>query len=68
MPSKITRTIYYTVDEAEKILGRGFSRSTLYRLAAEGKIPYRRPPAGGIRFAQEDIDQILADSHRPAVA
>lgn len=67
MPEKITRKLF-TVDEATDLLGPGFSRSTLYRLAAGGKIPYRRLPAGGIRFAQEDIDAILEDSHRPAVA
>lgn len=56
----------YTVAEAADALRMG--RSTLYRLAKAGRVAYTLDPAGRIRFTEDNIDQILADGHRPAVA
>jgi excisionase family DNA binding protein len=58
--------ITFTVDEAADMLGMG--RSTLYRLLKAQQVPHRVLPTGVKCFTQADIDQILADAHRPAVA
>lgn len=55
-----------SVDEAADILRMG--RSTLYRLIKQGRISHRVLPTGVKCFTQADIDQILADAHRPAAA
>lgn len=56
----------YTVKEAADLLS--MSRATLYRLIKKHRVPHRVMPTGVIRFAQADIDEILDDAHRPAVA
>lgn len=59
--------LVYSVEEAAEMLG--VSRATLYALVKAQVVPYRRiANVAGVRFTQEDIDQILADAHRPAVA
>lgn len=56
----------HTVEEAAEILRMG--RSTLYRLIKHKRVPHRVLPTGVKCFTQDDIDQILADAHRPAAA
>lgn len=57
----------YTVEEAAQALGIG--RSTLYRAIKAKKVPFRLLPGCSIvRFTQADIDQIVAESYRPAAA
>lgn len=56
----------YSVAEAADILR--MSKSGLYRLIQASKVPYRHLPNGFKALTQDDIDQILADAHRPAVA
>lgn len=56
----------HTVDEAAQKLRMG--RSTLYRLAKAGRVPYTVDPAGRIRFTQHDIDTAIEAGRRPAVA
>lgn len=57
----------YTVEEAADLLGVG--RSTLYRLIKAQQVPHRvMPGTGVIKFAETDIDTILEDGYRPAVA
>jgi len=59
--------LVYSVDEAAEMLG--MSRAKLYQLVKAQVVPYRRiPNVAGVKFTQADIDQILADAHRPAVA
>jgi excisionase family DNA binding protein len=60
------RAQIYTVEEAAGILR--MSESTLYRLIQRKRVPYRILPTGRRCFTQGDIDQILADAHRPAAA
>ena len=55
-----------SVEEAADILRMG--RSTLYRLIQENRVPHRVLPTGKKVMTQADIEQILADAHRPAVA
>lgn len=43
----------------------GFSRATIYRLVAEGRIPCRRLHGTGVRFAPEDVAEIERSSERP---
>jgi len=61
-----TRAQIFTVEEAAKRLRMG--GSTLYRLIKLKKVPYRILPTGRLCLLQEDIDQILADAHRPVAA
>jgi excisionase family DNA binding protein len=56
----------YNVEEAADLLGVG--RSTLYRLIKAQQVPHRVLPTGVIRFTDADIESVLADAHRPAVA
>lgn len=60
-----TERSVYTVNEAADILRMG--RSTLYRLIKENRVPYRRLE-NGVRLTNDDIDAILVEAHRPAVA
>lgn len=55
-----------TVEEAADALR--ISRSKLYRLIAEGKVPHRKVDGWGVRLTSDDVDEILADAFRPAVA
>lgn len=56
-----------SVEEAAEILDMG--RSTLYRLIKEHKVPHRVMPGTGKKFfTAADIEQIVADAYRPAVA
>ncbi len=54
-----------TVAEAAAVLDMG--NSTLYRLIRSASVPYRLMPTGVVRFAPDDIRQILADAHRPPI-
>ncbi len=54
-----------TVAEAAEVLGMG--RSTLYRLVQDHSVPHRRMPTGVVRFTPADIEQMLADAHRPPI-
>lgn len=56
----------YTVAEAATRLG--ISRSKLYELVAAGEVPHRRIRGAGVKFTAEDLDAILAEAYRPAVA
>lgn len=56
----------YTVDEAASILR--VSRSTLYRDIKFKRVPYRVNRNGKYMFTAADLDQILEDAYRPAVA
>lgn len=56
----------YTVEEAADLLDMG--RSTLYRLVKKQQVPHRRLPTGVVKFTDADIDEILDDGYRPAVA
>lgn len=56
----------YSVKDAADILRIG--RSTLYRLVKEQRVPHRVLPTGVRVLTQADIDAILEDAHRPAVA
>ena len=56
----------FTVEEAAEILRMG--GSTLYRLINRKLVPHRILPNGRKCLIQADIDQILADAHRPAAA
>lgn len=58
--------LYYTVEEAARMLRMG--RSTLYRLARQGRVDHTLDPAGRIRFTRDDIDAALEAGRRPAVA
>ena len=58
--------VVFTVAEAAPILRMG--KSTLYRLVNAKQVPHRVLPTGVKAFTQADIDEILADSYRPAVA
>lgn len=59
--------LVFTPDEAAEMLG--ISRAKLYELIKAQVVPYRRiPNVAGVKFTQADIDQILEDAHRPAVA
>lgn len=47
----------------------GLSRAKLYELVKKQLVPCRRiKEVAGVKFTQGDIDQILDDAHRPAVA
>jgi predicted DNA-binding transcriptional regulator AlpA len=47
----------------------GISRAKLYELIKAQLVPHRRiKGVAGVKFTQADIDQILEDAHRPAVA
>lgn len=56
----------YTVPEAADILR--MSGRTLYRLIQANRVPHRVLPTGKYGLTQVDVDQILADAYRPAVA
>lgn len=56
----------YTVDEAADILRVG--RSTLYRSVKDKRVPYRIGLNGQFLFTAADLEQILEDAYRPAVA
>lgn len=56
----------FTVDEAAEELR--MARATLYRLVKEMKVPHRRIQGTGVRFTQDDINEILEGAYRPAVA
>lgn len=59
--------LVYSVDEAAEMLG--VSRAKLYELVKAQVVPHRRiKDVAGVKFTQGDIDQILDDAHRPAVA
>lgn len=59
--------LLFTLEEAAEMLD--LSRTKLYELVKKGLVPHRRiTGAAGTKFTQADIDQILADAHRPAVA
>lgn len=59
--------LVFSPEEAAEMLG--ISRAKLYELVKNQKVPYRRlPDVAGVRFTQDDIDEILADAHRPVVA
>lgn len=61
------RKLVYTPDEAAEMLG--MSRAKLYQLVKDQLIPYRRiNGVAGVKFTQADLDKILADAYRPAVA
>lgn len=62
----LVRRVTYSVPEAADMLGMG--RSTLYRLVKHKQVPHRVLPTGIKCFTQADIDEIIADSYRPAVA
>lgn len=55
-----------SVEEAADILELG--RSTLYRLIQQGRVPYHIKPTGVRYFTPEDLQQIVANGQRPAVA
>ena len=57
---------FHTVAEAAHVLRMG--RSTLYRAIRASRVPYTLDPAGRVRFTDDDLDQILANGHRPAAA
>ncbi|NTU68446.1 MAG: helix-turn-helix domain-containing protein [Chlorobiaceae bacterium] len=46
--------------QAAAYIGR--SRSTLYRLAKSGKIPYTRPNRGKLCFRRFDLDAYMASN------
>lgn len=57
MPAKSPPgTKYYSITEAAALVDKG--RSTLYRLMAEGKLPYRVMQNGRRRLAEQDIEDI----------
>lgn len=56
----------FTVEEAAETLR--LSKSKVYQLVADGKIPHRKLDGTRIVLTQDDVDQILANSYRPAVA
>jgi excisionase family DNA binding protein len=59
--------LVFSPEEAAEMLG--ISRAKLYELVKNQKVPYRRiPDVAGVKFTQADIDQILTDALRPAVA
>jgi excisionase family DNA binding protein len=59
--------LVYSVDEAAELLG--ISRAKLYELVKRQLVPHRRiTNVAGVKFTQRDIDQILEDAHKPAVA
>lgn len=59
--------LVYSVDEAAEMLG--ISRAKLYELVKANIVPHRRiKDVAGVKFTRRDIDQILEDAHRPAVA
>lgn len=59
--------LVFSVEEAAEMLG--MSRAKLYDLVKDQLVPYRRiSGTAGVKFTQADIDQILADALRPAVA
>jgi excisionase family DNA binding protein len=61
------RRLVFSPEEAAEMIG--ISRAKLYELVKSQKVPYRRfPDVAGVKFTQDDIDQILADALRPAVA
>lgn len=61
------KSLVYSIEEAAELLG--LSRAKLYELVKKQLVPYRRiPNVAQVKFAQADIDQILDDAHRPAVA
>jgi len=61
------KKLVFAPDEAAEMLG--ISRAKLYELVKLQLVPYRRiPGVAGVKFTQADIDQILNDAHRPAVA
>lgn len=62
-PSAVT---LYTVQEAADQLR--MSRASLYRLVKQGKAPHRRIKGIGVSFTPDDLQAIVDDAHRPAVA
>lgn len=53
----------YSVSEAAQLAGK--SRSTLYRLIAQGRVPHRVMSTGEIKLTAADVDQIIrADQPR----
>lgn len=61
------RKLVFSAEEAAEMLG--ISRAKLYELVKQQVVPYRRiTGVAGVKFTQADIDQILDDAHRPAVA
>jgi excisionase family DNA binding protein len=56
----------FTLEQAAKVLRIG--RSTFYRLVKEQRVPHRVLPTGVRVLTQADIDAILEEAHRPAVA
>lgn len=64
---RVQAKLVFSVDEAAEMLG--ISRAKLYDLVKAQVVPFRRiPNVAGVKFTQADIDQILEDAHRPAVA
>ena len=66
MTSPITTVNVHTVPEAAKVLR--VSKSKLYQLCADGAVPHRKIDGTRIVLTDDDLRQILADAHRPAVA
>jgi excisionase family DNA binding protein len=61
------KSLVYSIEEAAELLG--VSRAKLYELVKAQVVPHRRiKNVAGVKFTQTDIDEILADAHRPAAA
>lgn len=56
----------FTVAEALPILRMG--RSKLYELVRDQKVPHRKIHGRGVYFTAEDLQQIIDDAARPALA
>lgn len=66
MKRPITPAWVFTVPEAAQVLR--VSKSKLYQLCADGLVPHRKIDGTRITLTQDDLDEILTDAYRPAVA
>lgn len=67
MTSPITPSrVVFTVPEAAQVLR--VSKSKLYQLCADAQVPHRKIDGTRIVLTEADVDAILADAYRPAVA
>lgn len=58
--------VLFDVEEAARQLR--MSRASLYRLVKQGKVPHRKIKGVGVHFTAGDLETIVAEAHRPAVA